>query len=234
MTAPRPTPRRTRLLLLVALAAIALISALIMITTVSALRGGRHPAAGSPAQSSAPAPPPCSQTWMTAPSGDVVPVLSCGGPRDTRGGRARGFTHTAPGAVSAAINITDRLSGLSGVEVYVPTYLEQTVGDSATAIAQLQAAGTATPAAETRPNQWWWRITSGNPAGDEVVVDVAASTPESRSAGTVAHLAVRLRWVDQPGGGDWKVLLPRTGATPLSNLDGYTDLGVAPDNPGGS
>jgi hypothetical protein len=167
--------------------------------------------------------PQCDLRWDQT-TGAPVPRSDCAGPRDTRGGRAKGFSHDQTGAVFAAINISVRLTSPVGPSVYRPTYAEQTVGDAQGALAEIASENSDAHVADTRPSQWWWRITAGNPAGDLVVVDLAAATPQTVVGNAFAHLSVTLQWVS----GDWKVQLPRSRATVMSTVDGYTSLGVIP------
>ncbi|WP_158886259.1 hypothetical protein [Amycolatopsis anabasis] len=168
--------------------------------------------------------PRCQLRWETAPSGDLVPVNACAGPRDISGGRARGFAHDQTGAVYAAIHITMRMSATAGPAVYRPTYAEQTVGDSQDALSLLAREKSSTPSGDSRARRWWWKLGAGDPTGDLVVVELAAATAQAEASGSVAHLSVTLRWVD----GDWKVQLPRPRATPMPSVDGYVALGDLP------
>lgn len=165
--------------------------------------------------------PTCPLRWELAPSGDAVPASPCAGPWKTEDGRAAGFAHNRMGAVFAAINITTRLSAAAGAAVYRPTYAGQTVGDAQTALSELAREWTAAHSADTQPLEWWWRISAGDPAGELVMVELAAVTSQTAELGAVAHLSITLRWVE----GDWKVQLPRPRATPVSTVDGYTSLG---------
>ncbi|OLZ51709.1 hypothetical protein BS329_15715 [Amycolatopsis coloradensis] len=175
-------------------------------------------------------PPPASATarcqvrWDPTSSGDHAPVSDCAGPRDSSGGRARGFSHDRDGAVFAAINITLRLAATAGPSVYRPTYAEQTVGDAQSAMSELAQQETDTPAAETRPTQWWWRIGAGDPTAELVVVDLAVATPQTAASESFARVSIALQWVS----GDWKVQLPLPRASLHSTVDGYTSLGVVP------
>ncbi|SFQ30902.1 hypothetical protein SAMN05421854_110208 [Amycolatopsis rubida] len=184
----------------------------------------------APPARSAEGPPPsgqrprCLTRWEAAPSGDPAPVSDCAGPRDASGGRARGFAHDRDGAVFAAINLTVRLSAASGAAVYRPTYAEQTVGDAQSALSQLAQEQSDAHAGDTRPTQWWWRISAGDPAGELVVVELAAATPQTAASKSFAHLSVTLQWVS----GDWRVQLPRPRATAKSSVDGYASLGAVP------
>ncbi|MFJ5984422.1 hypothetical protein [Lentzea sp. NPDC092896] len=166
----------------------------------------------------------CAVEWFNAPDLTKVPRSACHGPRDTGGGRAKGFSRDERGAVFAAINLSMRLSAAAGPAVYGPTFAEQTVGDGRSAIAELAGESTTARPAEVRPTQWWSRVSAGDPAGDLVEIELLAATAQATASGQFAQLTVVLRW----NGGDWKVQLPRRRAHAASNTNGFTSLGAIP------
>ena len=88
-------------------------------------------------------------TWVRV-ADQPVPVSAAHGPRMRHGGLAAGFAHDELGAVIAAINISTRLTGSAGPDVYEPTARHQCVGDVAAAMATIAVqAGTATPGTTT-------------------------------------------------------------------------------------
>lgn len=166
----------------------------------------------------------CAVAWFTAPDLTKVPRSACHGPRDIGAGRARGFSHDERGAVFAAINLSMRLSAAAGPAVYNPTFAEQTVGDTRSAVAELAGESTTARPAEVRPTQWWSKVSAGDPSGDLVEIDLLAATPQATAHGKFAQLTVVLRW----DGGDWKVQLPRRRAHTADSTNGYASLGAIP------
>jgi hypothetical protein len=222
-----PRQRRGRARLLIA-------AVLLVVVAAGALwvvMGQPHASPPIP-QAPTPAPPStqqssvdrCAVEWFTAPDLTKAPRSACHGPRDTGGGRAKGFSHDERGAVFAAINLSMRLSAAAGPAVYNPTFTEQTVGDARSAVAELAGESTAARPAEVRPTQWWYRISAGDPAGDLVEVELLAATPQATSQGRFAQLTVVLRW----DAGDWKVQLPRRRAHAVASTGGYASLGTIP------
>ena len=88
-------------------------------------------------------------TWVRV--GDQpVPMSTSHGPRIRHGGLAAGFAHDELGAVIAAINISTRLTGSAGPDVYEPTVRHQCVGDIPAALATIAVqTSTATPGTAT-------------------------------------------------------------------------------------
>jgi hypothetical protein len=225
MTSHEKSGRRWWILALIAIAVVTGFAGWVLHGAPSTNSVAVHPPATAPATTASPVTPPrCATHWSSAPDGLAVPVGDCAGPRDTAGGRARGFSHDQTGAVYAAINITARLSATVGAAVYRPTYAEQTVGDAQSAMSALAQEQSNVPVADTQPSQWWWRIRAGSPTSDLVVVDLAAVTPQSAPTASFAHVPVTLQWVS----GDWRVQLPCPNATAISTVSGYTSLGTIP------
>ncbi len=227
MAAPPSRRHRWWLVALLALVVLAALGGWLMLRDQNAApsSSGTHVTSTWPTPSAAttrPATPSCAVHWYPAPDLTPVPRSDCYGPAQVTAGRAKGFSHNAPGSVYAAINIGARITSAAGSAVYRPTLTEQTVGDSQAAMTDLAGEQSDSPSNQTRPDQWWWRIGAGDPTSDLVEVDLAASTPQTRALGEFAQLTYALQWSD----GDWKIQLPRQRATPITSTGGYTSLGA--------
>jgi hypothetical protein len=154
-----------------------------------------------------------------------VPVSPTHGPADTGHGLAAGFSRDELGAVLAAINISVRLTGRAGPPVYETTARLQCVGDINAAIGAIRGQRSTAAAGSTTPSEYFYRITSGDPSGDLVVVSIAATTPQSRSLGGYTELTRTLQWID----GDWKLHVPPAPPRLITSIRGWTSLGMVPD-----
>ena len=144
---------------------------------------------------------------------EPVPASAVAGPRHTVGGLAKGFTHDALGAAIAAVNISFRLASEVGPQVYEATAREQCFGDVESEIEQIRNSFSNTPPGAAKPSSIWYRVASGDPAGDLVLIAIAAKTPQSVERGGYARLEMTMRWVD----GDWNYTLYPTRDTPEPN-----------------
>ena len=203
---------------------LALGAAVVIVVVVVAFVAGR----GGTTRTADPVPPvgpgELGLTWSTAGT-QPVPGSILHGPRTSVDGLASGFAHDGLGAVLAAINISARLSGDVGPLVYQTTVRQQCIGDLDATIANIDAqTSTATPGS-ARAQRYWFRITSGDPVGDLVVVSLRASSAQSHAMGGFVELDRTLQWVSSAGGGDWKVQVPPTPPQLVTSVENYTDLG---------
>jgi hypothetical protein len=76
---------------------------------------------------------PADVQW-TVVAGVALPVSPATGPAQSTGGLARGFAHTAAGAVVAAAHLLVRTTAQVGPRVFEPTLDEQVVGEYASAM----------------------------------------------------------------------------------------------------
>jgi hypothetical protein len=209
---PQPTTSRTGVWigLAVVLVAVLAVGAFLL----GRNDGGTAPAAG-PAASTAPA-----ISWSTV--GDQpVPASPAAGPRHTEDGLSKGFSHDTLGAAVAAVNISFRLASKVGPQVYEATVREQCFGDVETEIQQIRDSFSSAPPGAAKPSEIWYRVTSGEPAGDLVLMSIAAKTPQSVERGGYARLEMTMRWVD----GDWKLQVPLARPSIIPSIDGFTLLG---------
>jgi hypothetical protein len=98
------------------------------------------------------------------------------------------------------------------------TARQQSFGDIDTMLAQLHAqpTGGSTPATEL-----YYKILSGDPEGDLVLVAIAEKTAETAVEGGYATAQRTLRWQD----GDWQLQVPLAPGQIVRSLDGYQFLG---------
>jgi hypothetical protein len=148
-----------------------------------------------------------------------VPVSATHGPHLVASGLAAGFSHDELGAAMAAWNISLRLTSDAAPLVYTTTAHQQTFGDVDTTVAQIQAqpTGGSSPATEL-----YYRIVSGDPDGDLVLVAVAEKTPETAVEGGYGTAMRTLRWQD----GDWRLQVPMSPGQFTRSLEGYHFLGT--------
>jgi hypothetical protein len=162
-------------------------------------------------------------TWTTV--GDVpVPVSAEHGPHEVVQGVPVGFSHDALGAALAAIHINARLTADVGPQVYEAVARESCVGDVEQALAVVRGARSAAPAGAAVPEAYFYKVSNGDPTGDEVLISLAALSPQSRQQGGYVAVTRTLRWVE----GDWKLLVPPIGPALISSVDSYIPLG-SPD-----
>jgi hypothetical protein len=147
-----------------------------------------------------------------------VPASTVHGPFHTSDGLASGFSHDALGAALAAFNITYRLTSDVSPTVYETTARTQTFGDpeAMLALIRLQPVGGSAPA-----TQFFYRILTGDPTGDSVLVSIAVRSPDSSLSGGFFAAQRSLRWID----GDWHMAVPMPPSATLTALPGYQPLG---------
>lgn len=148
------------------------------------------------------------------------------GPWFTDDGRASGFSHDELGAAIAASNLAPRAAGTHAA-VAADTLAEQCWGDVDAALRRIR---TALPAPD-RPNDGsatpralLYRITSGDPAGDHVVVSLLADTRQAQERGGLARIDTTLRWSD----GDWRLRVPLGTPALQADTSRYTLLARTP------
>ena len=166
--------------------------------------------------------------------GVELPVSRSAGPRDTRGGLARGFADTPLGALLAAVNIGVRANAQWGPAVFGPTIRGQVTGP-----------GTAALLAACGASYGQGRQTAGVPAGQplgrayvaeeafrwviytpaDATVDIVSAGPGDYGATVRAVTRIEVEWL----AGDWRVIAPPGGdwgnsAAPLTSLTGYTSF----------
>jgi hypothetical protein len=209
----QPQPTKNRTALWVGLAVLLLVLA-VGAYLLGRSSGGAAPS-GGPAAATAPV-----ISWSIV-GNEPVPASPVAGPRNTGSGLAKGFTHDTLGAALAAVNISVRLASEAGPQVYEPTVREQCFGDVNSELEQIRnSVSNAAPGAD-KPSEIWYRVASGDPTGDLVLMSVAAKTPQSVAGGGYVGLDITLRWV----GGDWKMQVPSARASIIPSVSGYTLLG---------
>ena len=209
----QPQPTKNRTALWVGLAVLLLVLA-VGAYLLGRNHGGATPS-GGPAASTAPV-----ISWSIVGS-NPVPGSSIHGPRNTVNGRATGFTHDSLGAALAAVNISFRLDSEVGPQVYEATAREQCFGDVDTTLEQIRNSTTAAAQGSTTPSEDWYKITSGDPAGDLVLISIAVKTPQSLASGGYAKFDRTMRWVDN----DWRMQVPPLRPLIIPSVSGYTLLG---------
>lgn len=214
----QPQPPKIRPVVWVSLAAV-LVALLAMGAYFLGRSDGDAAAAGAgPATAAGPAAPVIS--WSIV-GRSPVPASAVHGPRTTEGGRATGFSHDALGAALAAVNISYRLASEVGPQVYEATAREQCYGDITATIEQIRNSFTTAQPGSTIPSEYWYKVTSGDPAGDLTLISIALKTPQSVAFGGYAGLDLTLRWVD----GDWRLQVPHARPSVIPSVSGYTLLG---------
>ncbi|MGH7749630.1 MAG: hypothetical protein ACREQ5_33415, partial [Candidatus Dormibacteria bacterium] len=106
-------------------------------------------------------------------------------------------------------------------QVYEATAREQCFGDADSEITQIRDSFSNAPPGADKPSEIWYRVASGDPAGDLVLMSVAVKTPQSVPLGGYAGLDLTMRWVD----GDWKLQVPLARPSIIPSVNGYTLLG---------
>lgn len=158
--------------------------------------------------------------WSSVGS-DRVPSAADDGPYHREFGRAWGFAHNERGAVLAALNLSARTSGTAGPDVYEPTLAAQTYGDPHAVLDRIGREQSSAEPGSTTASGYWWRVSSGDPSGDEVVLSIAAKSPQASARGGVVKLVRTLRWQD----GDWRLQVPVQPPWLGQSVDGYRWLG---------
>jgi hypothetical protein len=208
---PQPTKSRTALWVALAVVLVALLAA-------GAYVLGRNDSGAGPAGPAASTAP--SISWSIV-GNQPVPASPVAGPRRVEGGLAKGFAHDTLGAAIAAVNISFRLASEVGPQVYEATAREQCFGDVDTEIQQIRNSFSSAPPGAAKPSEIWYRVTSGDPTGDLMLMSIAAKTPQSVERGGYARLEMTMRWAD----GDWKLQVPLARSSIIPSIDGFTLLG---------
>lgn len=213
----QPHPAKNRTALWVGLAV-----ALVPLVLVSAYFLGRGSGgASTPRGQIALATPSAPVISWSIIGDDPVPSSPVAGPRTTAGGLAKGFTHDTLGAALAAVNISFRLASEVGPQVYEPTVREQCFGDMDAALEQIRNSFSTAPPGAAKPSEYWYKVTSGDPAGDLVLISIAAKTPQSVERGGYVRLDNTMQWIN----GDWKLQVPTARPLVIPSVEGYTLLG---------
>ena len=196
------------------------------------------PVAGKPGESPVPQVDLSGLRWYDF-YGVGLPFSAQAGPRDTGGGLAAGFAHSALGALLAAVNIAVRANAQWGPRIFTPVIRNQVTGPDATTLLAgcLSAYGQASQSAgvtggrplgnvDVAEEAFRWVVYTPNAA----VIDLVSAGPGSQGTTVRATTQLEVVW----DGGDWKVIAPPGGdwgnaAAVLSSLAGYT---VFPE-PGG-
>jgi len=215
---PRPTKSRTVICVGLAVVLVSLLAAGAYSLGREDSGAAASAASGAPGGSPGPVVPAIS--WSIV-GGQPVPASADHGPLNTEGGRAAGFTHDVLGAALAAVNIGARLASEVGPQIYEATAREQCFGDIDSEITRIRdSASTASDGAATR-SELWYKVTSGDPRGDLVLISVAVKSPETTTLGGYATVDFTMRWVT----GDWKMQVPTTRPSIIPTAQGYTLLG---------
>lgn len=211
MMNPQPEPRRhTGRTVAVSLAAV-LLAGLLAYTV------GRDSGSDAPAL----LPDPGRRISWTSAGGFPVPESTSHGPTQTTNGMAAGFSHDELGAALAAINISYRLTSDVGPMVYETTARQQCYGDITTTIAQIRSQPSIT---SPKVTEFYYKILSGDPEGDLVLIAIAGKSASTTAAGGYASALRTLRWT----GRDWQMQVPVAPAQITTDVSGYEFLG-SPD-----
>ena len=211
-----PDPGRGRGSGRVALIALGVVAVLALVAV--AYLAGRGP--GHDGQSASPGfTLPADRLSWSMVGGQPVPGSTTHGPAHTADGLAAGFSHDELGAALAAINISYRLTNDVGPVVYESTARQQCYGDINTLITQIRASPTSNSASSS--TELYYKVISGDPTGDLVLVSIAAKTPQSAVAGGYGSFQRTLRWAD----GDWRLQVPVAPAQIVADVSSYHFLG---------
>ena len=149
-------------------------------------------------------------------AGVDLPVSAATGPAQKVGGLARGFAHTQPGAVVAAVHLLVRTTAQVGPVVFEPTLAEQVVGEHAPAMRTAVADSYREAAARTG-------VVYGQPLGDlpatvagvrvdgytdaQATLSVLTSAVDATGFTRYAATRLSLMWTDD----DWHLVAPPGG-----------------------
>lgn len=196
---------------------IAVLAVVAVVVTGAYLAGRAHTPPPTPAPSSA-AGTGADITWSTAGPWPV-PRSAVAGPADIGGGIATGYAHTALGAGVAAWNILEQMSSDAGPRVYTATVREQTFGDTATMLAEIERLP---PGGSSPGTAFFYKIAYGDPTGDTpVLVSIAERTASSTQQGGYFAEYLSMRWID----GDWRMQVPIAQSLLVTDVTGYQPLG---------
>jgi hypothetical protein len=152
---------------------------------------------------------------------EPVPSSPNHGPRSAEGGLAKGFSHDTLGAALAAMNIGTRLASEVGPQVYEPTVREQCFGNIDSEIEQIRDSYSTAPPGAAKYSEVWYRVASGDPASDLVLMSIVVKTPQSVERGGYVRLDNTMQWIN----GDWKMQVPIARPLVIPSVEGYTLLG---------
>jgi hypothetical protein len=181
-------------------------------------RSNGDAAAGGPGAAAGSTAPTIS--WSIV-GGSPVPASLTHGPRNTASGLATGFSHDTLGAALAAMNISFRLTSEAGPQIYEATARSQCFGDVDTTLEQIRNSFSAASEESTTPSELWYKIASGDPSSDLVLISIAVKTPQSVERGGYAKFDRTMRWIDN----DWKMQIPPLRPSIISSVSDYTLLG---------
>jgi hypothetical protein len=213
----QPHPAKNRTAVWVGLAVV--LVPLVLVGAYFLGRGSRG--AATPGGQIAPATPSAPAISWSIVGDEPVPSSPDHGPRTTAGGLAKGFTHDTLGAALAAVNIGVRLASEVGPQVYEPTVREQCFGNIDSEIEQIRNSFSTAPPGAAKYSEVWYRVASGDPASDLVLISIAVKTPQSVERGGYVRLDNTMQWIN----GDWRLQVPTARPLVIPSVEGYTLLG---------
>lgn len=157
-------------------------------------------------------------------SGGVAASSPTHGPALVLNGRATGFRRDELGAALAATHLLVQVSAGADPAVADATLTEQCWGDPAEARARRASAlpaSDAPPPTTSVPRALHYRLLSGDPGSELVVVSLLAETEQSTTADGLSRVDLTLRWAD----GDWRLRVPVQRPALHIGTAGYTFLG---------
>lgn len=173
-------------------------------------------------------PPPIvpSDVVLVHVAGGVAASSPSHGPDLVWEGRAAGFRRDELGAALAATHLLVRVGNGADPAVADATLTEQCWGDLADARARRAAALPASdspPPTVFVPRALHYRLLSGDPGSELVVVSLLAETEQATTADGLSRVDLSLRWID----GDWRLRVPVQRPALHVGTAGYTFLGRA-------
>jgi len=119
-----------------------------------------------------------------------------------------------------AVDLLQGGQGVFGIAISVekPELLQKTLK---TGFERIQAVCPAAAQGYTARSDEWYKNTSGDPAGDLVLISIAVKTPQSLASGGYAKFDRTMRWVDN----DWRMQVPPLRPLIIPSVSGYTLLG---------
>jgi hypothetical protein len=191
--------------------------------------GHRHSSAGGTSTATADR----GLTW-TGFHGIQLPASATAGPRNSRGGLARGFTDTPQGALLAAVNIAVRTAADWGPAIFRPTVTSQVTGPGARSLlaadirsyAQARRTSGGRPSQATTAVEEAYRFEAYAPAA--ATIDLVTSGPGSNGNPVLAVTQLRVIWRHR----DWRLVAPPAGdwakvSAGISSLAGFTIFPIA-------
>lgn len=171
-------------------------------------------------------PPPMvpSDVVLVRVSGGVAASSPTHGPALVWEGRAAGFRRDELGAALAATHLLARVDSDADPTVADATLAEQCWGDLAEARTRRAAAlpaSDAPPPTTSVPRALHYRLLSGDPGSELVVVSLLAETEQSTTVDGLSRVDLTLRWTH----GDWRLRVPVQRPALHIGTAGYTPLG---------